>query len=135
MQLTPPQVIAAAVRYAVAYTSFITQTSKASWKNTKKMLLWTNIEMGLVLLAVTLPSFRVFLRRRSRREGYAGYSNTARSGEHFPSKSLRGHITMVDTELRPVVRGIRGQQDDSSLESVREEESVKNLCSPIGTKE
>ncbi|TGZ78458.1 hypothetical protein EX30DRAFT_365955 [Ascodesmis nigricans] len=77
-------IIAAAVRYGVAYTSF--KDSDASWRNTKRLLFWTNVEMGLVIVAVTLPACRVILRRTHGSSGAIGYSS------EFPNKSLGGEI-------------------------------------------
>lgn len=133
-------VAAAAVRFGVAYTSF--KDSEASWRNTKRLLLWTNVEMGLVFVAVTLPAFRVIFRKRTGNTSSHGYGYSA----EFPNKSLHGELGIAtELSLRPRTAKMKKSATSSvvipSVSSDRDlerplrddktrSESSENLCPP-----
>lgn len=96
--------MAAAVRYGVAYVAF--KDSEASWRNTKRLLLWTNVEMGLVMVAVMLPAFRVILRAKGR------------SGEveetRIPEEG--GEVRLTEWEIRQPVNAVERGKDEQGKE-------------------
>jgi len=121
-------VFAAAIRYGLAYVSF--KDSNASWRNTKIMLLWTNIEMGLVLLAVTLPAFRVLLRKKVTKM-YGDYGSRS-VGDNFHDKAVMGNINTVETELGHIDKmsigsGSSRRDGGDSIEREPSEGSIKKL--------
>ncbi|KAL7271096.1 hypothetical protein RUND412_006170 [Rhizina undulata] len=129
-------VVTASIRFAVIYGSI--KQSQASYRNTKKMLFWTNVEMGMAMLAVCLPAFRVLLRKRVR-----AYSNGSRITNRYAHKSNGGVLTYMETELTPVANGEEvgsfgkrerereRELDEHSVENSVETGSMKNLCQPV----
>jgi len=101
--------------------------------------------MGLVMLAVTLPAFRMLLRKKTR--ATVGYSSSSRTaGDHFGVKAVDGDVQLVavhsGAELarkQGDLEGPRGSRADLDVDaesfersSGTEEGSVRGLCARQG---
>jgi hypothetical protein len=101
--------------------------------------------MGLVMLAVTLPAFRILLRKKNR--GTLGYSSSSRAaGDHFGVKAVDGDVQLVAvhsgselTRNKGGFEGRRGSRPDLEVRTLTdaesferssgtEEGSVRGLC-------
>lgn len=88
-------IISASVRYALVFAGL----SNVSWQTLRTVQLWTCIEMGLVMLALTLPAFRVFLRREYFRPRPKAGPQGSSEQETIGSKGRVKKIMTTETEL------------------------------------